>query len=795
MRMHKQRLLDQQYFQRMSIQVNSKDPAKAEEARQGLALREASIAAQSRAFMKDNGLSASRASLMTLLEHFIAGFHTQYNRHAHVKQVIAAREAELLQGTQDPVDHQQDDDQQEHDQRHQRLSSLTKCHHATHSECLLARTGHPLYHSQDPSKTSPYQPGVFVPSRIPRQKRDKSASEKREETWGKSYCFEAGQERGLVAGIYQDAPPVIQRALIRKALAPNLILKFADWTPFRMKGRGRYRMAADLDDAVITNRLVECMGEAADIIGGLGPGVLIEGYSDMDFHTLLCKKYSKAMQRQFKPPYEDSTDGTSLARGFPQDFMPKMKAAEAFLAPTTFAVYDFMLPNGHITDHRLVFNHVWAGKNVAEENPANYTLENTFPMPQSNEDSKHDWGNLPINQRAKFENPAHPSHIMRPPRHSRVQGSDLEALEKRDEPPAPDEHVLRVATLRETNQKTPKAQPRRIANAEPRPTIARKIADKIKRDRAEKTKRDRNAAVLLGNRRRVVTETQVRVPNTDGQISSDDDEDGGVPIDLQTEITSPILINPGPPPSNSGIARTSINPGPPPSHSGIARLIARSHQERSGPGVRLPTSTEEESGVRLPTSTDKHTSAGTLKPETPPDAQSDAGSSSDDTHGSGNSDHNASPPLRSILVRRPINANESSQRRPKRSVCWATDISARNDNRRTGALQSLFLPSSSRHPQVENQSTTNGSHPPSPSRAITIRRPEAEGRSGVMLSTNPNHRSGSTVIETTRPQDRDSDMMTANPYISAWAQGDAAQYARDLQEDFQMRQRLRDLAE
>ena len=756
MRMHKQRLLDTQFVRRMRIQAKSRDPAKAEEARQGLALREASIAAQSGASLRDNSVSASDASLTTLLERFIAGSPPHCDRRAHVKRVIARGKAELLNGAQSPVDHRQDHDhqeydQQQHDEQKQRLSSLTKCNHATHTECLLARTGHQLNHPQNPGRTSPDQPRVFVPSRIPRQKRDKSVSEKQEEMWGKSYWFEDGQERGLAAGIYQDAPPVIQKTLIRKALTPNLILKFPGWTPFRMKGRGRYRMAADLEDAVTTKRLVECMGEAADIIGGLGPGVMIEGYSDMDFHTSLCVKYSKAMQGRFKPPQEESKNGTSLARGFPQDFMPKMKAAEAFLAPTTFAVHDFMLPNGHISDDRLVFNHLWAGKNAADENPANYTLENTYPVPDSDDNVKHDWGNLPFNLRAKFENPTHPTHIKRPPRHSRVRGSDLEALEKRDEPPLPDEHVLRAVA-----QKTAKAQPRRIANAEPRPTIAKKVA--------EKYKRDRKAAALLGNRRRVATETQVRVPAADDQVSCDDDEDGGVPIDLQREITS----------------QNSVNPGPPPSDSGIARLMARSQQGTSS----------ESGGVRLPTSTEMDTSAGPSKTETPPEVDPDTSLSSDESDGPDKSEHNASPPLRSILVKRPINGNESPQRARKRSVCWATNIPGRSNDRTTAPSQSFLPSSSSGHPQVENQSIANDSPPQSLSQAITIRwRPWAEPRSSVALSTNPNDHGGSAIIEATRSQVQDRDLATA------CAQGDAVDYARQLQEDCILRQRLRDLAQ
>ena len=756
MRMHKQRLLDQQYVRRMTIQVKSKDPTTAEEARRGLALREASIAAESSAFLKDNSLLASRASLTTLLERFVASSLPCCGRRAHIKRVITAGEAELLNGTQAPVDHQQDHDhqphnQQEQDQRERLLSSLTKCKHATHSECLLARTGHRL------NEVSPFQPGVFVPSRIPRQERDKTTNEKREETWGKSYWFEDGQERGLKAGIYQDAPPVIQRALIRKALAPNLIFKFVGWTPFRMKGRGKYRMAADLEDAVITKRLVQCMGEAADIIGGLGPGVMVEGYSDIDFHTLLCTKYSNAMQRQFKSPYKESTDRTRIARGFPQDFMPKMKAAEAFLAPTTFAVYDYMLPNGHITDHRLVFNHFWNGQRIAENNPANYTLEDTVPVSQSDEDLKHDPGNLPFNLRAKFENPAHPSHIKRPPRHSRLQGSDLEALERRDEPPLPEEHVLRAAAVHEAAQKASKAQPRRIANAEPRATNAKKVADKYKRDR--------NAAALLGNRRRAVTQRQVRVvSNANHQTSSeDDDEDGGVPIDLQRGITG----------------QTSINPGPPPSNFGIARLMARSPQERSASG-----------GIRLPAITNNDTPAGPPKAETPPDVHSDTSSSNDENDEPGKSDRNASPQLRSILVKRPANGNESPKRAPKRSICWDTNIQGRNNHRTTAsALQSVLPSSSSRHAQDENNPTSNDSPPPSLTTPGPIRWSATRPRSGAALTTNPNNRASTAMVETTRPQVQDGDL------DAAWAQGDAAEYARQLQEDFIMRQRLRDLAQ
>ena len=98
--MHKQRLLDKQFVRRMRIQAKSKDPAKAEEARQGLALREASIAAQSGASSRDNSVSASHASLTTLLQHFIAGSPSHCDRRAHVKRVIATTEAELLNGMQ-----------------------------------------------------------------------------------------------------------------------------------------------------------------------------------------------------------------------------------------------------------------------------------------------------------------------------------------------------------------------------------------------------------------------------------------------------------------------------------------------------------------------------------------------------------------------------------------------------------------------------------------------------------------------------------------------------------------------
>ena len=43
----------------------------------------------------------------------------------------------------------------------------------------------------------------------------------------------------------------------------------------------------------------------------------------------------------------------------------------------------------------------------------------------------------------KFTNPAEPTHILRPGRHSRLRDSELEALEARNEPPQPDTSTAR----------------------------------------------------------------------------------------------------------------------------------------------------------------------------------------------------------------------------------------------------------------------------------------------------------------------------------------------------------------
>ena len=114
-------------------------------------------------------------------------------------------------------------------------------------------------------------------------------------------------------------------------------------------------------------------------------------------------------------------------------YSTRRKGAVKLLAPMTFELYDFLEPHGSISRYRLAIHHFWTGGNLIEENPDRYTLENTYPKPLG-----HDWAN--VGCQIKFNSPAAPN--VRPARHPRIQDSDLETLERRDEPPMPEEQVL-----------------------------------------------------------------------------------------------------------------------------------------------------------------------------------------------------------------------------------------------------------------------------------------------------------------------------------------------------------------
>lgn len=689
------------------------------------------------------------------------------------------------------------------DLRKRRPTKISGCQHNTFSECLLARSGQQIQHRNAPTSAPFRHPRTFIPSRIPQpQKREQSSLESQNEVWGKAYWLHYKQLRGLEAKTYQDAPLGVQRRLIKKALKPSLTLHFPDWNPFPAKGRGKYRVATDLSDSQITQSLVLCMGQVPDVVGGFGPSVTIHGYSDIDFHSLLCIKYDKEMQRRLKPPQEEIVDGSRVVRGFPMDFTTRMKAAERFLIPMTFELFEFLEPHGSISTYRLAVHHFWTGKHVTEENPDRYTLENTYPKPLA-----HDWAN--VGCQIKFKNPTEPNYVVRPARHPRIQDSDLETLERRDEPPLPEEYILQAIAYQQKAQKT---QAKAIPNAQARPTLARQISDKQVMDKkiADKTKKVRKTSELLGNRR--ITRRRTGLDNYASSSSGEEDD---------VQVGNEAALDPGPPPSRSGIAQM-VHRAAQTNQIEPQNAPGKVHLQRSKSKVDLPTNRDRSemltvlkeqkppSKIPLPSSSTrsfKDSSSDTIKQQgavpplsplredTPPSAYLHASSSNEDKGAKDMPGHRASPPLRSILVNQANPANGGAPRADKRSVCWASNIPCPSNDRSIDVSPSRIPAQSLKHPRHANPLADGSANPP-PSMAIAIRKIESDRHPGAALSTNPGGHGKSVIIEMTKSLVRDKEMrMAASPYVGNVLDGlNAAEYAKELEREHLMKQRLMELA-
>ncbi|KAL8793531.1 MAG: hypothetical protein Q9195_003904 [Heterodermia aff. obscurata] len=704
-------------------------------ARQGLALRRSNIRAQEALSFKlpkhnneslaPNVRSTSNASLVTLLEGVSPDSIFSPDKRALERRDTAATSPEPEDEITELLD----------ELRKRRPEPVSFSEDGEYVERLLAEVGEDVRCLPASSKVSSFVQGSFMPYRIPPpHQRQLNVFDSQLRRWGASSWFYPKQLEGLEAKTYHEATLAVQRRLIKEALEPDIILHFPDWKPFRMGGRGRYRVATELPDNKVTRNLLTCMGGLADVIGGVGSGVPIEGHDGLDFHSLLCIKYAKEIDRRMRPPREEIVDGVLVVRGFPLDFKKKMDTAEVFLAPLTYEAFDFLQPHGQISEHRLVQYHYWTGKDVAEENPDQYTLENTYQCPKP----KHDWGNLPYH--VKFTNPAEPSHILRPGRHSCLQDSELEALEARNEPPQPDAVTVRANAL------LAQARANVIANAKPRPAVVRRSSDKTKKVRA--------APVLLGHKRVVSREKQLK--------------DKGI------EEKDHALAQEGIPSKDQAAAKA----GPPLGSSLIAQQL---HQLSQAQG-QSPHAQNQECQANRPANSNENGIAQSSKGSQAPDAASsstssaqckktadqkedlEAANSSPDSildyylhsHHSNPPDdewtdiqngQEASPALQSILINQADPHQGSPNRSEKRSVNWADDPPCP----RTQSIDIPRTPVSTLNHLRGPDPFADDYLPPSPSMALAIRDIEARRHSGT-LRPRSSPRTVSPVVEMAKLQ-------------------------------------------
>ena len=747
---HTEKVLDYQFVKEMEAKLHSENPIDVRIARQGLALRRSSIRAQEALSSKLPKLSnesraqsiqsTSNASLITLLEGASLDSIFSPDKRALERRDTAATSPEPDDEIAELLD----------ELRKRQPGPVSSSEDGDYVERLLAGVGQDVRCLPASNTPSPSVQGSFTPSRIPPpHQRQLNSLDYQLRRWGTSSWFYPKQLEGLEAKTYQEAPLAVQRRLIKEALEPDLILHFPNWKPFQMAGRGRYRVATELPDNKVTRNLLACMGGLADVTGGVGSGVPIEGHDGLDFHSLLCIKYAKEIDKKMRPPREELVDGVLVVHGFPLDFKKRMETAEVFLSPLTYEAFDFLQPHGQISEHRLVHYHYWTGKDVAEENPDRYTLENTYQYLKP----KHDWGNLPYH--VKFTNPAEPSHILRPGRHSRLRDSELEALEARNEPPQPDEITMRANAL----QAQVKANT--IANAKPRPTAVRRISDKTKKVRA--------APALLGHKRVASREKEAK----DKEAGQKDDALAQEGISLKDQAAA----KPGPPLGSSLIAQQlhqssqaegqsrCMSKEPYPQKPGCQ--VNRPANKRKNSIVQSPKERQAPNATSSPTSNaQSNKTADQMEDLAAVNSSSDSildyylhshhSDPADDKWTDVKNDQDASPAPRSILINRAESHHGSLTRPEKRSVCWA-------DNLPCPSNRSIDIP-----PRASNSGFTHAREPDpfaddddedlpaSPSMAVAIREIEAQRQSGT-LRARSSDRGISPVVEMVMVQLKDKE--------------------------------------
>ena len=381
MNKHRQRIIDHRFQASMVAKAQSSDPREAAIGRQGQALRASCVSS------KQASIASSASSDISSLR--------------HIGSPLTRRSTGLTEPDTNEVIQKV-------------LEGVPKWE--------------PGSFGRDPhSKTAPTYGNILgahsVRRGFPRSaptERELSSHEANMRMWGGTYWFSAPDLANREPQSFNHLPLEEQKKRIRECNEPQIFLHYPDWNKPKCKGLGRYRMSVDLPRDVILRNLVDRMGNIADCLRVAGDFPL-EGFEGIQMDSLLCVKYEKEMRQRLQGPTEETINGTKVIRGFPVPFKQRLKAAETFLKPLTYAAFDYQ-PYDKVSDHRLAQNHFWVGKDCDQRVPSEMDLVNTYPKPLQ------DQANIP--EPVGFTNVAQPSYVRLPDRRPAMKNSDLEALEK-----------------------------------------------------------------------------------------------------------------------------------------------------------------------------------------------------------------------------------------------------------------------------------------------------------------------------------------------------------------------------
>ncbi|KAL8827241.1 MAG: hypothetical protein Q9191_003311 [Dirinaria sp. TL-2023a] len=207
---------------------------------------------------------------------------------------------------------------------------------------------------------------------------------------------------------------------VQKAKNIQVVLHFPEWkTEYR--GYGRYRTTAGLSTEVTNQKLISAMGPTADVLG-VHEDVELEGYGGITLFDLLRLNFKKEIQRKLRSPREEVVDGIKVVRGFPIPEERKIRVANVYLNPLTFAAFGDLQDWEQASDWRLIHHHCWAGDDYHEKRAEELDLVETYPQPRLNDDP-----NL-IPKPVGFTKFSGPEVACLPDRHPAIKHSDLEAL-------------------------------------------------------------------------------------------------------------------------------------------------------------------------------------------------------------------------------------------------------------------------------------------------------------------------------------------------------------------------------
>lgn len=301
--------------------------------------------------------------------------------------------------------------------------------------------------------------------------------------WGGNYFIDGPKLMDTRAvPSWNERPLEEQKKMVKELREQDNFLNFPHWTKLKYKGRGKYRMPADMLPENVPQALIDRMGSTADLLG-MCRGLPFEGLHGIHIDELLYIKYESEIDQMLQKPMEEIIGDTRVTRGFPVPYSQRLKALEAFLEPMTYATLEHQ-PYGPIQAHRIAHNYYLKGKDCDQKVPEEGDMVYAFP------ERLKDQASFPIPKSftsKKLLGSVHGSCL----RHPRIIDSDLEALPKH---PTVLPKPRPIATEPAAMGRQPAVSTIRRVLAAGRPALERRTSDKG--PKAKKTK-----ASALGKRR------------------------------------------------------------------------------------------------------------------------------------------------------------------------------------------------------------------------------------------------------------------------------------------------------